>query len=219
MVFLSAAGADWLISHTLPDPCLYIPNRIPPFFPILTGVHLDLSKWPSWVRNTARLPLELFSNAPKLVKAPFDACKGLDVKKIIPLWQQFRDLSIEDCPWEDIRPMLLAYVACQHLCLRCCKPFKSICEFHSMLEDQSGDLWKPGTRIPKYLPQLEALDLVLVRNECGASSYNLLHRFIQAHCEHRISTNSFSFSQLNVECGTDIGKNEDVYALYEYLLE
>ncbi|KIY52096.1 hypothetical protein FISHEDRAFT_70328 [Fistulina hepatica ATCC 64428] len=85
---------------------------------------------------------------------------------MIPPWRQFRDLSIEDCPWEDIRPMLLAYVACQHLCLQCCKPFKSICEFHSMLEDQSGDLSKPGTRIPKYLPQLEALDLVLVRNEC-----------------------------------------------------
>ncbi|KIY44266.1 hypothetical protein FISHEDRAFT_78174 [Fistulina hepatica ATCC 64428] len=200
-VFLSPAGTDWLISHTSPDEYLDMPDRVPPFFPILTSIRLDFSEWDfseraSWV---LRAPFALFSNAPKLVKVSFDECEGLDVKKIILPWRQLRDLSIEDCTWKDIHPMLLACVALQRLCLRRCKPFKSICQFLSMMEDHSGDLSKPATHTPKYLPQLEALDLVLARDECDASSYNDLYRVVQARCEHRISTSSCSFSQLNTE--------------------
>ncbi|KIY44263.1 hypothetical protein FISHEDRAFT_78170 [Fistulina hepatica ATCC 64428] len=196
-VFLFAAAAHWLISHTSPDPSLYIPKRVPPFFPILTSI-------PG--------------------KGVLDARRDLDAKKIKLPWRQLRDLSIGECPWEDIRP-------------------KSICQFLSMMEDHSGDLSKLATRTPKYLLQLEALDLVLVRDECDSSSYNLLHHFIQARCEHRISTNLSFFFQLNVEFGADNEilsgfiqklegftkekklkfscscKNEGLHASYQYLFE
>ncbi|KIY51738.1 hypothetical protein FISHEDRAFT_70470 [Fistulina hepatica ATCC 64428] len=162
-------------------------------------VRLDFSEWTSWGDTSASLAL--FSNAPNLVKVSFDTCWTLVVEKITLPWQQLLDLSIENCSWEDIRPMLIACVALQRLCLRRCEPFESICGFLSLLEPEnhSGEPSELTTPTPKYLPQLEALDLELAGDECDAPSYNVLHRVVQACREHCFSTNSCSFPQLNVE--------------------